>query len=59
MTQKNLLSQMLSRLQISLSQVKAGNNSEKLKNEISQLLYSRTDQKKLTKNICKSLVDFI
>ena len=59
MTQKNLLSQMLSRLKISLSQVKAGNNSEKLKNEISQLLYSRTDQKKLTKNICKSLVDFI
>ena len=51
MTQKNLLSQMLSRLQISLSQVKAGNNSEKLKNEIRQLLYSRTDQKKLTKNI--------
>ena len=30
--------QMLSRLPISLAQVKAGNNSEKLKNEIRQLL---------------------
>ena len=29
---------MLSRLSISLAQLKAGNNSEKLKNEISQLL---------------------
>ena len=31
---------MLSRLPISLAQLKAGNNSEKLKNEIRQLLYS-------------------
>ena len=30
--------QMLSRLPISLAQLKAGNNSEKLKNEIRQLL---------------------
>ena len=30
--------QMLSRLSISLAQLKAGNNSEKLKNEIRQLL---------------------
>ena len=30
--------QMLSRLPMSLAQLKAGNNSEKLKNEISQLL---------------------
>ena len=33
-------SQMLSRLPISLAQLKAGNNSEKLKNEIRELLYS-------------------
>ena len=33
-------SQMLSRLPITLAQLKAGNNSEKLKNEIRQLLYS-------------------
>ena len=32
--------QMLSRLPISSAQLKAGNNSEKLKNEIMQLLYS-------------------
>ena len=32
--------QMLSRLPISLGQLKAGNNSEKLKNKIRQLLYS-------------------
>ena len=32
--------QMLSRLPVSLAQLKAGNNSEKLKNEIRQLLYS-------------------
>ena len=31
--------QMLSRLPITLAQLKAGNNSEKLKNEIRQLLY--------------------
>ena len=32
--------QMLSRLPISLAQLKAGNNSQNLKNEIRQLLYS-------------------
>ena len=32
--------QMLSRLSISLAQLKAENNSERLKNEIRQLLYS-------------------
>ena len=32
--------QMLSRLPISLAQLKAGNNSEKLKNEVRKLLYS-------------------
>ena len=31
---------MLNRLSISLAQLNAGNNSEKLKNEIRQLLYS-------------------
>ena len=41
--------QMLSRLPISLAQLKAGNNSEKLRNEIRQLLYSLYRSKKLTK----------
>ena len=39
--------QMLSRLPITLAQLKAGNNSEKLKNEIRQLLYSLYRSKKL------------
>ena len=43
------LSQMLSRLPISLAQLKAGNNSEKLKNEIRQLLYSLYRSKYLQK----------
>ena len=51
--------QMLSRLPITLAQLKAGNNSEKLKNEIRQLLYSLYRSKKLTKNVYKSLVDII
>ena len=37
---------MLSRLQISLAQLKAENNSEKLKNEITQLLYPLNRSKK-------------
>ena len=40
--------QMLSRLPISLAQLKAGNNSEKLKNEIRQLLYSLYRSKKMS-----------
>ena len=50
--------QMLSRLPISLAQLNAGNNSEKLKND-RHLLYSLCRSKKLTKNIYKSLVDII
>ena len=49
--------QMLSRLPISLAQLKARNNSEKLKNEIRQLFYSLYSSKKLTKQLYKSLVD--
>ena len=48
---------MLSRLPVSLTQLKVGNNSEKLKNEIRQLLHSLYRSKKLTKNFYKSLVD--
>ena len=48
---------MLSRLAISLAQLKAENNSEKLKNEIRQLLFSLYRSKKLTKQIQKSLID--
>ena len=51
--------QMLSRLPISLAELKAGNNSEKLKNEIRQLLYSLYRSKNLTKQIYKSFVDIL
>ena len=40
---------MLNRLPISLAQLKAGNNSEKLKNEIRQFLYSLHRSKKTYK----------
>ena len=52
-------SQMLSRLPISLAQLKAGNNSEKLNNEIRQLFYSLYRSKKLIKQIDKSLIDIV
>ena len=41
--------QMLSRLPTTSAQLKAGSNSEKLKNEIRQLLHSLYRSKKLTK----------
>ena len=56
--------QMLSRLKISLAQLESGKNSEKLKNEIRQLLYSlyniffsRTE--KLFKTIYNDLINTI
>ena len=48
--------QMLSRLPISLAQLKAGNNSEKLKNEIRQLLYSLYRSKNMTKQVYNNLI---
>ena len=50
---------MLSRLTISLAQLKVGNNSEKLKNEIRQLLYSLYRSKKLSKTIYNNLINAI
>ena len=51
--------EMLSRLPIFLAQLNAENNSEKLKNEIRQLLYSLHRSKNLTKNIYKSLFEIV
>ena len=51
--------QMLSRLPITLAQLKAGNNSEKLKNEIRQILYYLYRSKKLTKKIHNHLTSTI
>ena len=52
-------SQMLSRLPITLAQLKAGNNSEKLKNEIRQLLYSLYRSKNMTKQVYNNLIKYI
>ena len=52
-------SQMLSRLPISLAQLQAGNNSEKLKNEIRQLLYSLYRSKNMTKQVYNNLIKYI
>ena len=51
--------QMLSRLTSSLAQSKAGNNSEKLKNEIRQLLHFMYRSKKLSKIIYNSWINTI
>ena len=47
---------LLSRLPIYLSQLKAGINSEKLKNEIKQLLYSLYRPQELSKTIYNNLI---
>ena len=50
---------MLSRLPVSLAQLKTGNNSEKLKNEITQALNSLYHSKKLFKTIYNNLINTI
>ena len=51
--------QMFSRLPISLAQLEAENNSQKLKNEIRQLLYSLYRSKQLSKTIYIHLMNAI
>ena len=51
--------QMLSRLPTTLAQLKAGNNSENLKNEIRQLFYSLYRSKNITKQVCNNLINYI
>ena len=51
--------EMLSRLPINLAQLKAGKNSEKLKNEIRQLLYSLYRSKNMTKQVYNNLINYI
>ena len=48
--------QMLGRLPISLAQLEAGNNSNELKNEIRQLLYSLYCSKSTTKQVYNNLI---
>ena len=48
--------QMLQRLPIALAQVKAGNNSEHLLNEIRQIIYSLYQSRKITKKVYSNLM---
>ena len=50
---------MLKRLPIFLAQLEAGNNSEKLKNDVRQLLYFLYSSKMLTKTIYNNLIHAI
>ena len=51
--------QMLQRLPIALAQVKAGNNSESLLNEIRQIVYSLYQPKQITKKVDNNIIKFI
>ena len=51
--------QMLSRLTITLAQLKPGNNSKKLKDKIRRILYSLYRSKNLTKTIYNYLFNTI
>ena len=50
------LKQMLKRLPIALAQVKSGNNSENLLNEIKQIIYSLYQSKEITKKVYNNLI---
>ena len=51
--------QMLNRLPILLTQIQAGNNSKKFKNELRQILYSLYRSKVLTKTLYSNLIKSI
>ena len=51
--------QMLQRLPIALAQVKAGNNSENLLNEIRQIVYSLYQSKEITKKVYNNIIKSI
>ena len=51
--------QMLKRLPIALAQVKAGNNSESLLNEIRQIVYSMYRSKEITKKVYNNIINSI
>ena len=51
--------QMLQRLPIALAQVKAGNNSESLLNEIKQIINSLYQSKQITKKVYNNMINSI
>ena len=50
---------MLKRLPIALAQIKAGNNSECLLNEIRQIVYSLYRSKEITKTVYNNIINSI
>ena len=50
---------MLKRLEIALAQIKAGNNSESLLNQIKQIVYSLYRSKEITKNVHNIIIKSI
>ena len=51
--------QMFQRLPIALAQIKAGNNSESLLNEIRQIVYSLYQSKQITKKVYNNIIKSI
>ena len=51
--------QMLKRFPIALAQIRAGNNSESLLNEIRQIVYSLYRSKEITKNVYNNIIKSI
>ena len=51
--------QMFQRLPIALAQVKAGNNSESLLNEIRQIVYSLYQSKQITKKVYNHIIESV
>ena len=56
---KILTPQMLQRLLVALAQVKAGNTSENLLNEIRQIIYYLYRGKEITKKVYKNIMNSI
>ena len=50
---------MLKRLPLALAEVKAGNNSESLLNEIRQIVYSLYRSKEVTKKVYNNIINSI
>ena len=50
---------MIQRLPIALAQVKAGNSSESLLNEIRQIIYSLFESKQITKKVYNNIIKSI
>ena len=50
---------MLQRLPIAIAQVKAGNNSESLLNEIRQIVYSLCQSKEIIKKVYDNIIKFM